>query len=124
MRSQTAAVALAATLLATGSAALAQPGAFSFKSVEFMAESQREPAAMAFIQDNIHPGMAVDAATQVLKKAGAFCHAPHGGQVLCTHSSFQRHPFHDLTDVTWTVTLVTTPDGMVSSADVVRTTQE
>jgi hypothetical protein len=117
-------LALAAASLAAGSAALAQATPFSFKTVEFMAEDQREPAARAFVHDNVQPGMPIDAAIEVLRKAGAFCHPRKGGRVLCTHSSFQRHPFHDLTDVNWTVTVVATPDGRVGSADVVRTTQE
>lgn len=115
---------LATASLAAGSTAAAQAEPFSFKTVEFMAESQREPAARAFVHDNIQPGMPIGAAIQALKTAGAFCHAPKGGRVLCTHSSFQRHPFHDFTDVTWTVTVTTTPDGRVDGADVARTTQE
>jgi hypothetical protein len=124
LRTAISTLAMAMATLGSGSAALAQAQPFSFKTVEFMAESQREPAAKAFVQDNIHPGMTIDAATKVLQAAGAFCHPRKGGRVLCTHSSFQRHPFHDFTDVNWTVTVIATPDGLVSSADVARTTQE
>jgi hypothetical protein len=116
--------AMATALLAAGATAAAQAEPFSFKTVEFMAESQREPAARAFVHDAIQPGMPIAAAIQALKTAGAFCHPPKGDRVLCTHSSFQRHPFHDFTDVTWTVTVLAAPDGRVSSAEVVRTTQE
>jgi hypothetical protein len=114
---------LVSTSLAIGSTALAQAGAFSFKSVEFMDASQREPAAKAFIHDNIQPGMPMGAALKIVRKAGGFCHKPEGGQVLCTHSSQQRHPGHGLTDVLWTVTITANPDGTVGGADVARTTR-
>jgi hypothetical protein len=114
---------LATISLAIGSSALAQAGSFSFKSVEFMNADQREPAAKAFIHDNVQPGMPLKDAIHVVKKAGALCHAPKDGQVLCTHSSLQRHPGHSLTDVLWTVTITASPDGTVSNADVSRTTK-
>jgi hypothetical protein len=119
-------IAFPALVIATASLATAsaQTEPFSFKTVEFMAESQREPAAKAFVHDTIKPGMPIAAAIAALKTAGAYCHKPKGGRLQCTHTSFQRHPFHDFTDVNWTVTVLATPDGRVSSADVVRTTQE
>lgn len=114
---------LVAISLAIGTAAMAQSEFFSFKSVEFMNADQREPAAKAFIQDKVPPGMPLKDAVHVVKKAGALCHRPKDGQVLCTHSSLERNPGHSLTDVLWRVTITATPDGMVSGADVSRTTK-
>ena len=100
--------------------ALAAPQPFSFHSVEFMDRDQRLPAAQAFVAGNLTPGMPMDGAVMVLRRAGAYCRKPQGGVVSCIHSSMQRHPGQDLQDVTWTVVLTSTPSNTLAAATVSR----
>ncbi|WP_158915143.1 hypothetical protein [Caulobacter sp. S45] len=115
---------LAATLLFTAaSSALATPTRFTFESAEFMPLEQREPAARAFFAQNISVGMPVQAATQVVRKAGAFCRLPsaQGGAISCTHSSFEHRPGMSLDEITWKIQITPAADGTVAAASVSRT---
>jgi hypothetical protein len=104
-----------------GSAALAAPASFSFRSVEFLPADQRQPAAEAFMQRTVVQGMPLAQAVAALRSAGAYCHAPRAGVVSCIHASTERHVGHDLTDVIWRIRL-TAPQGAVTAATLRRTT--
>ncbi len=119
--SKTAAVgAIAMGLTLVAGAASAAPGSFSFRSVEYLPQDEREAAAQAFIGAQVTSGMPVATAVDILRKAGTDCSAVQSGQVRCSFTSAEQRPDEDLGDVSWIVLITPTADKTVSSASLQR----
>jgi hypothetical protein len=107
-------------LMAAASGAQAQGADFSFRSVEYMAPSERLPAAQAFLAGSIKAGMPMTEAVAGVRAAGAYCEAPKAsGAVKCVASSLAS-PEDALGDVIWKVSLTPSAGGGLAGATVSR----
>jgi hypothetical protein len=94
---------------------------FNFRTVEYMPEDQRLPAAETFVAQRIVPGMPLARAVAILEHADIRCGRPvPGAQVVCTTTNLDHRPWETIRDVTWRVRIQSGPDGGVTSATVSR----